>query len=117
MAMDAIGIVSRDLKKSADFYRYLGVDLKAVGGDTHYEGSTPSGIRIMLDLCAEVKPHCSGIALCFLQTSPELVDEVYSKITVAGFRSVKDPWDAPWGQRYASVLDPDGNQIDLFAAL
>jgi len=26
-------------------------------------------------------------------------------------------WNAFWGQRYACVLDPDGNQIDLFASL
>ncbi|MCZ6462364.1 MAG: glyoxalase, partial [Actinobacteria bacterium] len=25
--------------------------------------------------------------------------------------------DAFWGQRYATVLDPDGNAIDLFAPL
>lgn len=25
------------------------------------------------------------------------------------------PWNADWGQRYAVVLDPDGNGIDLFA--
>ena len=115
--LDAIGIVSRDLKKSADFYRLLGVDLKMVGGDTHYEGTTPSGIRIMLDLCPEVKPHGSGVVLCFKQDSPELVDATFKTITAAGFTSVKEPWDAFWGQRYASVLDPDGNQIDIFAAL
>lgn len=27
------------------------------------------------------------------------------------------PFDAPWGQRYATVLDPDGNGVDLFAPL
>jgi hypothetical protein len=27
------------------------------------------------------------------------------------------PWDAPWGQRYAVVKDPDDNGIDLFAPL
>ena len=27
------------------------------------------------------------------------------------------PYDAPWGQRYATVLDPDGNLTDLFAPL
>jgi hypothetical protein len=25
--------------------------------------------------------------------------------------------DAFWGQRYATVLDPDGNPVDLFAPL
>jgi uncharacterized glyoxalase superfamily protein PhnB len=27
------------------------------------------------------------------------------------------PWDAFWGMRYAVVKDPDGNAVDLFAAL
>ena len=29
----------------------------------------------------------------------------------------KAPWDAPWGQRYALVRDPDGNAVDLFCPL
>jgi uncharacterized glyoxalase superfamily protein PhnB len=28
-----------------------------------------------------------------------------------------EPWDAFWGQRYATVRDLDGNGVDLFAAL
>ena len=28
-----------------------------------------------------------------------------------------EPWDAVWGQRYAVVHDPDGNPVDLYAAL
>lgn len=115
--LDAIGILSRDLKKSSEFYGILGVELKPTGAETHYEGSTPSGIRLMLDHCVENKVHGSGVVLCFVQASPKLVDEVFAKITKAGFKSIKEPWDAFWGQRYASVLDPDGNQIDLFAAL
>ncbi len=31
--------------------------------------------------------------------------------------AVKEPWDAFWGQRYAVIADPDGNTVDLFAAL
>ncbi|MGB5655838.1 MAG: glyoxalase, partial [Acidimicrobiia bacterium] len=27
------------------------------------------------------------------------------------------PFDAFWGQRYATVLDPDGNGVDLFAPI
>lgn len=27
-----------------------------------------------------------------------------------------EPWDAFWGQRYATVKDPDAYQIDIFAA-
>jgi uncharacterized glyoxalase superfamily protein PhnB len=38
-------------------------------------------------------------------------------VVAAGFRSKKDPWDAFWGQRYAQVIDPDDNAVDLFAPL
>jgi len=37
-------------------------------------------------------------------------------VTEAGYRGQQAPWDAFWGQRYAVVIDPDGNWIDLFAA-
>ena len=45
------------------------------------------------------------------------VDATYAKLTGAGYEGRTEPWDAPWGQRYATVLDPDGNSVDLFAAL
>lgn len=38
-------------------------------------------------------------------------------IIASGFKGGKEPWDAFWGQRYASVEDPDGNSVDLFAQL
>lgn len=125
MSLDAVGIVSRDVKKSIQFYGVLGVELAVVGGDGHYEGSTPSGVRIMVDsveLTKSINPNWQeptgcGVVLCFKQGSPQGVDEVYSKLRELGFESVKEPWDAFWGQRYSSIKDPDGNQIDIFAAL
>jgi uncharacterized glyoxalase superfamily protein PhnB len=125
MSLDAIGIVSRDMQRSVAFYALLGVELKEAGGPDHYEGSTPSGVRLMLDSVALIKSlnaqwqpaTGTAIILCFKQASPAGVDAAYTKILAAGFKSVKEPWDAFWGQRYASVADPDGNQIDLFAAI
>lgn len=125
MSLDAIGIVSSDMRKSISFYEALGVNLEEAGGPDHYEGATTSGVRLMLDSVELVKkinpdwktPSGSGVILCFKQESPAEVDELFNKIADAGFESVKEPWDAFWGQRYASVKDPDGNQIDLFASL
>jgi uncharacterized glyoxalase superfamily protein PhnB len=58
-----------------------------------------------------------GMMLAFLCESPQRVDETFAKITSSGFKANKAPWDAFWGQRYASVRDPDGNSVDLFAPL
>ena len=122
MSLDAIGVICREPARSIRFYGLLGVELREVG-DGHYEGDTPSGVRIMLDsveLMKKLKPDWQpptgvAIVLCFRQPSPKAVDEVYRAVTGAGFDGITAPWDAFWGQRYASVQDPDGNQIDLFA--
>ena len=39
------------------------------------------------------------------------------RLIAAGFRGKAPPYDAFWGQRYATVLDPDGNGVDLFAEI
>ena len=57
------------------------------------------------------------LALAFECSSPSEVDEVYRRVVDAGFHGEKEPWDAFWGQRYAQLQDPDGNSVDLFAAL
>jgi uncharacterized glyoxalase superfamily protein PhnB len=40
-----------------------------------------------------------------------------ARLVAAGYEGKKEPYDAFWGQRYANVVDPDGNVVDLFAAL
>ena len=45
------------------------------------------------------------------------VDDVHAAVGAAGFHSKAEPYDAFWVQRYATVLDPDDNAVDLFAPL
>ncbi len=124
MSLDAIGIACSDINKSIKFYELLGITFKEFG-EGHFEGQTPSGIRIMLDsfeLMKKINPNWkepiqSGVTICFLKETPEEVNELYNKIIESGFDPEKEPWDAFWGQRYSSVKDPDGNQIDIFSPL
>jgi uncharacterized glyoxalase superfamily protein PhnB len=120
----AIGITSRDLGASIRFYRLLGVAFPDPDGD-HVEATLESGVRLMLDSLelmkkldpqwTEPKGHRMGLA--FECASPPEVDALHAKVTAAGHPSKTAPWDAFWGQRYAQVVDPDGNVVDLFAAL
>jgi uncharacterized glyoxalase superfamily protein PhnB len=120
--LDAIGIVSADLKATVRFYRLVGLQI-ADSTEDHIEVVTPAGVRIMFDalelirqLDPEwVKPAGHPMALAFRCINAKEVDEVYTRITAAGFGGKAPPFDAFWGQRYATVLDPDGNAVDLFA--
>jgi len=123
---DLVGIIVRDMAKSLAFYRLLGVDIP-LEADTepHVEVTLPGGFRIAWDTHELIEsvygewpePHGHRMVLAFLCQNPEEVDNLYTQVTAAGHQGYKPPWDAFWGQRYAVVIDPDGNLIDLFCGL
>jgi uncharacterized glyoxalase superfamily protein PhnB len=122
--LNAIGIVSSNLRASIAFYRLLGVDFPE-DGEGHIEATLPSGLRFMLDAEDVVKSFRrdwtretgNQLALAFECASPADVDALYEQVTAAGFVGEKEPWDAFWGQRYAQLSDPDGVPVDLFAVV
>ena len=124
---DAIGMVVSDMGRSLAFYRMLGLDIPAdADTESHVEASLPGGARLLWDTVETVRsfdpewmPPAGGhgIGLAFACDDPADVDRVYAELTNAGHEGHKEPWDAFWGQRYATVHDPDGNSIDLFAPL
>jgi uncharacterized glyoxalase superfamily protein PhnB len=121
--LDAIGIVSSDLTRSRAFYALLGIEVAE--GDDHVEVTMPNGLRLMFDTEAVIRSFRpewiretgNQVALAFACGSAEDVDETYARVVAAGFEGEKEPWDAFWGYRYAQLRDPDGVQVDLFAAL
>jgi uncharacterized glyoxalase superfamily protein PhnB len=122
----AIGLTTRDMAESCRFYRTLGVDVPDPAPDAeHHDATLPSGVRLMWDtekLIREidqdwVEPVGQRMALAFECAGPVDVDATYARVVEAGFSGAKEPWNAFWGQRYAQVLDPDGNKVDLFAPL
>ena len=127
--LDAIGVIVSDLGRAVDFYRRLGLafpDDPDAEGHGHVEAELPGGLRLMLDSEETVRsfnPDWQPPAgeprtgLAFLGDSADDVDRVYRELLEAGAESGKEPWDAPWGQRYAQLKDPDGNAVDLFAPL
>lgn len=125
---DLIGLVVDDMARSLAFYRKLGLviadDLDA---EDHVEAALPGGLRMAWDTVETVKsfdptwtPPTGGgnrIGLAFLCADPAEVDRIYADLVSAGYEGHLEPWDAFWGQRYATVRDPDGNGVDLFARL
>src|SRR4051812_1470034 len=125
--LDAIGIVSRNIPESCRFYRTLGVDVaEPPNGEDHFEAVLPNGVRLMFDteeLIKQLEPDWTrpqggqGTTLAFKCDSAAEVDETYGRLAEAGFTGKTAPYDAFWGQRYADVVDPDGNVVHLFAQL
>jgi catechol 2,3-dioxygenase-like lactoylglutathione lyase family enzyme len=123
--LNAVGIVVSDMARSIDFYRVLGLDVPEKADEGHLDAFLPSGVRFMLDTEEVVhsfrpdwtREQGNQLSLAFECASSAEVDEVYARVTAAGFHGEKEPWDAFWGQRYAQLQDPDGVPVDLYASL
>lgn len=120
-----IEIVAHDLARSVEFYRLLGLTVPNPDGP-HVEVDLPGGNKLAFDTEEVIvathpgwtPPDRAGrLALAFEVGSPAEVDALFDTLVSAGHAGSLTPFDAPWGQRYATVEDPDGNTVDLFAAL
>jgi catechol 2,3-dioxygenase-like lactoylglutathione lyase family enzyme len=122
--LEALGITTADMAESLRFYSLLGVALPSAG-EEHVEAEAPSRVRLMWDtedLIRQIEPDLPSpvrrrVVLAFRCASPAEVDETFARVVGAGFESKRAPWDAFWGQRFAYLLDPDGNTVALFAPL
>ena len=128
VAASALGIVASDLPRTLAFYRMLGLEIPEDADDApHVEVTLAGGFRILFDPESTIKsfdpgwqPPAGGsprTALAFECADPAEVDATFAAMTAAGFDGHLEPWDAFWGQRYATLRDPDGNGVDLFASL
>lgn len=122
-----IGIVTNDMAASLSFYRALGVPIPSgLDQEPHVDVVMEDGTMLAWDTVdvirgfdAEYVYPTGGhrIALAFDQGTSGAADQTFEELVAAGHRGHVEPWDAHWGQRYATLLDPDGNSVDLYAEL
>ncbi len=123
--LDAIGIVVRDMDATLGFYRLLGLPVPEDAAG-HVEVPLGGGMRLMFDTEEVLRSFHAGwtrppdggrVGLAVRVPAPADVDALHARLAAAGHRTELAPFDAPWGQRYATVLDPDGTGVDLYAPL
>ncbi|MDQ3689123.1 MAG: VOC family protein [Chloroflexota bacterium] len=125
--LDYIGITTADMGKALGFYRHLGLGFpEGAEAEVHVEATLDGGVRVGLDTVetsSSTDPHWTApsgsprISLAFRCDSPAEVDAKYAELVSLGHQGRHEPWDAIWGHRYATLLDPDGNGVDLYADL
>lgn len=125
LKLDAVALISADPAASLAFYQLLGLAFIPYG-EHHFEVAGGDGqSRLMIDsevLYRQLHPEAvlirpSHTVLAFLAADAAGVDEAVGKLRDAGYGIETAPFDAIWGQRYATVIDPDGYRIDIFAPL
>src|SRR3954451_15278361 len=124
MEISAVGVSATDLRRAVSFYSLVGFAFPPLDEGADHVESTNDGARLMIDtaelltgLLGEPPRPGNPAAFAVRCAVPEQVDGLVNRVAAAGHTVVTPPWDAPWQQRYATVADPDGYRVDLYALL
>ena len=127
ISLHTVGVTVKDLGKSLSFYRTLGLAIpEGQDNEHHVEYTSEDGYSIGFipeSTMLQTNPNWQAptgdnrISLQFACKTAAEVDETHNKLVAAGHKSFKEPWDTFWGQRFAQVIDPDGNNVAFFADL
>lgn len=108
-SLSAVTVVVTDMASSVGFYEALGFRRRYGGPDdafTSYEVGTGF---LNLQLGADRATGVWGRAIFWVDD----VDAMHARAVAAGLRPETPPADAPWGERYFHLRDPDGHELSF----
>lgn len=123
LRLKQVNIVAPDVDASAAFYRLLGVEVGESGGgyESHHRSVEGQPLDMDIDSLAFARSYWAdegipaGVLLTFGTETREEVDTLYERAVAAGHISLKPPFDAFWGSRYAIVLSPGGEAVGFMS--
>jgi len=109
--INAVTLVTADMARSYTFYVALGFETIVGGADapfTTYAAGT-GFLNVQLDLEHAPIAAIWGRVIFWVDD----VDALYERACAQGYEPEMTPTDAPWGERYFHVRDPDGHELSF----
>ena len=113
MNLNQITIPSINVKRAAEFYKSLGLQLIVDALPRYVRFECPDGNATLSIHLVEELPKGDGITLYF---EDDNLDSLVRELKLKGIIFTSDPEDKPWLWREAHLLDLDENKIILFHA-
>ena len=109
-SLSAVTFVTADMARAVLFYEALGFE-KIYGGETADFTSYRAGTGF-LNLGLRTDPgEIAGWGRAIFYVAD--VDAMHARAVEAGFTPEFAPRDAPWGERYFHLRDPDGHELSF----
>jgi len=107
-AISAVTLFTADMARAVEFYRALGFALRYGGIDAEFTSFHvgPGYLNLMR---GEPPGRLWGRTIIYVSD----VDAMYRRVRAAGMTTDTQPADAPWGERYFHVRDPDGHELSF----
>ncbi|MFL9918588.1 VOC family protein [Paraburkholderia fungorum] len=108
-SLSAITLATRDMSRAVMFYEALGFPLKFGGSHEAFTSFAFGGSYLNLIVDTRAPVNWWGRVIIYVSD----VDALYRKALVAGLKPSLEPSDAPWGERYFHITDPDGHELSF----
>lgn len=107
-ALSAVTLATRDMATAVRFYRLCGFEMLYGGESASFTSFRAGASYLNLSVePAEIKWWGRAI---FYESD---VDGLYTRLVAARVEPQAPPRDAPWGERFFHVTDPDGHEISF----
>ncbi len=108
--VNAITLATHDMARAVAFYAALGFELKYGGPEAPFTSfRAGSGHLNLTAVPAEKLWSWWGRAIFYVDD----VDAQHARAVRAGLLPSFTPRDAPWGERYFHIVDPDGHELSF----
>ena len=108
-SISAITLAVTDMARSVVFYRdYVGLEMLYGGENTRFT-SFRLGASFVNLIFSEQQPQWWGRLILHVDD----VDAHFRRLTGFGLQPTTEPADAPWGERYFHINDPDGHELSF----
>ena len=109
-ALSAITLATHDMDRALAFYGTLGFRPVMAQDDGAFTVINAGRAWVNLFLA---EPGATWGAWGRYILHVDDVDAVHATLIAAGYEPQMAPSDAPWGERYFHVLDPDGHEVSI----
>ena len=115
-AISAITLLTAAMPAAVAFYAALGFEVVVGGRDAEFttfraggSAAVPNFVNLQLDPTHDPTGPIWGRVIFWVDD----VDAVHARAVAAGFAPATAPTDAPWGERYFHIRDPDGHELSF----
>jgi catechol 2,3-dioxygenase-like lactoylglutathione lyase family enzyme len=110
-SISAVTLMTVDMGKAVSFYQALGFHLVYGGPEARFTSFRVGDgyLNLQLDERRRRSKSVWGRVVLWVED----VDEMHRRALAAGFAPAMSPSDAPWGERYFHLRDPDGHELSF----
>ena len=108
-SISAVTLAVSDMARSVEFYSAAGLELLYGGPDRDFTSFQAGQGYLNLTLRRDYAAQWWGRAIFYVAD----VDAAHQHVLASGLTPDTVPADAPWGERYFHLTDPDGHELSF----